>query len=729
MSNMATSSTATTVSLGVQLAPNSVKSLLMNPFEGRTFAEKLQVKELGPDKPEVNITQQSREKDRAYKRSFSRGWFDRKSWLTSCGYANAIFCFPCILFKTTTCDSSWTQTGVTDLKHLSERIKKHERSRVHMNTCVKLAMLGRISIAAQLDEGHRIAVRRHNEEVDRNRHILSKIIDAVKFCGAFELALRGHDQSDASENPGIFRGLIDLMASIDHELEVHLENATVFKGTSKTVQNELLDCMLSVLRDCVLEEVKQADYIAIQADETTDVCTHCQLVFVIRYIDGKNNIKERFFEFIALPNSTAETIAAALLERLSTILPAGQERKLIAQAYDGAAVMRGATGGVQREVQDVYGSAYYVHSYAHQLNLIMQQATSHITKVGQFFSDIGGFSSFFHKSFKRTAVLDEVVGRLPGASPTRWNFHGRAVNTVYDHKDELVECFQTIRDRGDFDAISKREAGGLLRMLEDEAFCFFLALFHKIMPHVDKLFNQLQKRNIDTVFIAGITQKFTQSIQAIRDTVPYQVKEEYYEGPIQGPPPTKRRAMGEETQQHLALEICDTIICHAKERFSFTKHLISATLLQGDLFPQHSRKFPDSALETTVDAYPMLDKARLKTELSLIYEHEDFKGCSGALALFQVLMGNNLQDTFSETVSLLKILITTPMSTAESERCFSTLKRIKTFLKNTMAQDRFNALAMLSIEKKLTRDIPDFNKRVIEKFATQKDRRAKFLYK
>ena len=209
----------------------------------------------------------------------------------------------------------------TDRGDRSERIKKHERARVHMNNCVKLAMLSQISLAAQLDEGHRIAVRRHNEEVDRNRHILSKIIDAVKFCGAFELALRGHNESDPSENPGIFRALIDLMASIEREFEVHLENANVFKGTSKTVQNELLDCMLSVLRDHILEEVKQADYITIQSDETTDVCTHCQLVFVIRHIDGNNNIKERFFEFIALPNATAETIAAALLERLSTILP------------------------------------------------------------------------------------------------------------------------------------------------------------------------------------------------------------------------------------------------------------------------------------------------------------------------------------------------------------------------------------------------------------------------
>ncbi|KAL2102424.1 hypothetical protein ACEWY4_001592 [Coilia grayii] len=107
---------------------------------------------------------------------------------------------------------------------------------------------------------------------------------------------------------------------------------------------------------------------------------------------------------------------------------------------------------------------------------------------------------------------------------------------------------------------------------------------------------------------------------------------------------------------------------HTKDRFAFTKHLVSATLLQGDLFQQHSRTFPDSALETTVEAYPSLDKARLKTELSLIYDDEEFQNCSGALALYQVLMANNLQDTFTETVSLLNILITTPMTTSESER-------------------------------------------------------------
>lgn len=98
----------------------------------------------------------------------------------------------------------------------------------------------------------------------------------------------------------------------------------------------------------------------------------------------------------------------------------------------------------------------------------------------------------------------------------RWNFNSRAVNTVYKHKDDLVRCFQTIRNREAFDGPTKREAGGYVRMLEDEAFCFFLALFHKIMPHVDILYNQLQKRNIDSVYIAGITQTFTDRMQVIR---------------------------------------------------------------------------------------------------------------------------------------------------------------------------------------------------------------------
>ena len=84
-----------------------------------------------------------------------------------------------------------------------------------MENALRRAMFGRMNISAQLDEGCRVGIQKHNEEVHRNRHILSKIIDCVKFCGAFELSLRGHDESESSENPGVFRGLVDFVASLD----------------------------------------------------------------------------------------------------------------------------------------------------------------------------------------------------------------------------------------------------------------------------------------------------------------------------------------------------------------------------------------------------------------------------------------------------------------------------------------------------------------------------------
>ncbi|XP_061559344.1 uncharacterized protein LOC133416454 [Phycodurus eques] len=136
-------------------------------------------------------------------------------------------------------------------------------------------------------------------------------------------------------------------------------------------------------------------------------------------------------------------------------------------------------------------------------------------------------------------------------------------------------------------------------------------------------------------------------------------------------------------------------------------------------FQEYHSQFPEAALNTTIEAYPLLNKSRLKTELALVYSNDEFRNCSGVVTLYQLFMENNLQDIFSDTVALLKSLITTPRTTAESERCCSTLERIKTFLRNTMSQDHLNALAMLFIERNLVKNIPDFNHSVIDKFASR----------
>jgi len=61
---------------------------------------------------------------------------------------------------------------------------------------------------------------------------------------------------------------------------------------------------------------------------------------------------------------------------------------------------------------------------------------------------------------------------------------------------------------------------------------------------------------------------------------------------------------------------------------------------------------------------------------------------------------------------------------ATAERSFSKLKLMKTYLRNTMQDDRLSGLAVLSIENAEARKL-DVSK-IIDDFASQKARRRKF---
>jgi len=79
------------------------------------------------------------------------------------------------------------------------------------------------------------------------------------------------------------------------------------------------------------------------------------------------------------------------------------------------------------------------------------------------------------------------------------------------------------------------------------------------------------------------------------------------------------------------------------------------------------------------------------------------------------------ENLFPNVYKLLKIVCILPVTTCTSERSFSSLRRLKTYLRSTMAENRLNGLAMLSIhrEKLLTPE------EVIEQLI-KKNRRLKF---
>jgi hypothetical protein len=60
----------------------------------------------------------------------------------------------------------------------------------------------------------------------------------------------------------------------------------------------------------------------------------------------------------------------------------------------------------------------------------------------------------------------------------------------------------------------------------------------------------------------------------------------------------------------------------------------------------------------------------------------------------------NLKNVFPNLFILLKIFLTVPVSSCEAERSFSALKRILTWLRSTMSQDRLSSLTLIQMNSK-----------------------------
>jgi len=77
---------------------------------------------------------------------------------------------------------------------------------------------------------------------------------------------------------------------------------------------------------------------------------------------------------------------------------------------------------------------------------------------------------------------------------------------------------------------------------------------------------------------------------------------------------------------------------------------------------------------------------------------------------------------FPNIRQLLLILAVLPVTTSTSERSFSSLKRIKSYLRTTMGENRLNGLSLLNIHHHI--DIKP--EEVIDLFAKQHSRRLQF---
>ena len=69
----------------------------------------------------------------------------------------------------------------------------------------------------------------------------------------------------------------------------------VFTGVSSEIQNDLIECIDSVIQDQIDKEIANCRFLSIQVGETTDISTMEQLSVITR-LDREGEIVGRFHE-------------------------------------------------------------------------------------------------------------------------------------------------------------------------------------------------------------------------------------------------------------------------------------------------------------------------------------------------------------------------------------------------------------------------------------------------
>ncbi len=102
--------------------------------------------------------------------------------------------------------------------------------------------------------------------------------------------------------------------------------------------------------------------------------------------------------------------------------------------------------------------------------------------------------------------------------------------------------------------------------------------------------------------------------------------------------------------------------------------------------------------DNVVQMYPELDKISLNTQLAMFRSKHNMQSSSEAASILQG-MCPEVRSLFDQVETLVRLLLVTPVSSAEAERSFSGLRRLKTWLRSTMTQTRLNSVAVCHIHK------------------------------
>ncbi|XP_073355252.1 uncharacterized protein [Aegilops tauschii subsp. strangulata] len=348
---------------------------------------------------------------------------------------------------------------------------------------------------------------------------------AVKRCDALMnqvhqgLAFRGHGETEESKNKGNFRELVKTLANQNDDIQkVVLENAPQnCKWVCGDIQKEIANYFAKVTLNSIIEEIG-GDVFSLLIDEAADVFDKEQMAVVLRYL------------------KTSAICLHAALQKLFTDL--GLSIKQVrGQCYDGASNMRGEFNGLKAKILQENKSAYYVHCFAHQLQLVIVAVAKKHEDISDFFYMISILFNVVGASCKRNDMIREKhredvikaigsgqisTGRglnqdqtLQRAGDTRWGSHYRTLSSLVKLFPAVMSVLKYVEKEGKNE--KKSQAHGLVAYFETFDFVFYLHMMLHILGNANTLSHSLQKKDQDILNAMSCVKSTRNELQELRE--------------------------------------------------------------------------------------------------------------------------------------------------------------------------------------------------------------------
>lgn len=203
-------------------------------------------------------------------------------------------------------------------------------------------------------------------------------------------------------------------------------------------------------------------------DEARDILIKEQMAIAIRYVDKKGNVIERFMGIVHVANTNALSLKEAMKNLLCQL--GLSMSRLRGQGYDGASNMQGEFNGLKALILKENSCAYYVHCFAHQLQLALVAVAKNHEDISMLFYIVTKVLNIVGASCKRCDLLREIqyanvvetlnIGYLSSGKglnqetnlkhpgDTRWGLHYGTLIRLMSMFPAVIDVLQIIIEDG-----------------------------------------------------------------------------------------------------------------------------------------------------------------------------------------------------------------------------------------------------------------------------------------